>query len=344
MCELLGLCFNQPVRPRISFRAFRRRGEYNPDGWGLSFYPGKSALVLKEPLKSMDSPLSAFVQEYSYIRSKIFVAHVRHASVGPTGYDNTHPFSRELNGREYVFAHNGTLRRNFKKRLKLGRFKPLGGTDSEHVFCHLLSEIEERELESWSVVDFQWLHEKFKEINMHGTFNCLMSDGEHLFAYHDIGGYNGLHYVRREAPFGPIILIDEDFEINFAGEKDPSQRGYIIATQPLTNEGWQCFNPGELIVFRDGEIVYPLDRELSKLEIEILRVVRGSPHRMSLRAIIDYIGYDKSEIRSAIKSLLEKRYLRQDRRDKVSWDDDDATFFTEPRKREIIDKILRRGI
>jgi len=339
MCELLGLCFNQPVQPRISFRAFRRRGEDNPHGWGLAFYPGKSALILKEPLESVVSALSTFVQEYPYIKSKIFIAHVRRTSIGSISYDNTHPFSRELNGKEYVFAHNGTLR-NFR-RLKLGRFKPLGKTDSEHVFCYLLSEIEERGIENWTEDDFEWLHEKFREINTYGTFNCLMSDGEYLFAYHDIDGYNGLHYVRREAPFGSIILRDEDYEIDLAEEKDPSQRGYIIATQPLTNEEWQSFSPGELIVFKDGEIVYPLDKGLSKLEIEILRVVRESPHRVSLRAIIDSLSCDESEIKSAIKSLLKKRYLRQDRRDRVPWNNYEATFFTEPRKRDIIDRILR---
>ncbi|RSN77202.1 class II glutamine amidotransferase, partial [Candidatus Methanodesulfokora washburnensis] len=39
MCELLGMSFNLPVNPRISFRGFRLRGKYNRDGWGLAFYP-----------------------------------------------------------------------------------------------------------------------------------------------------------------------------------------------------------------------------------------------------------------------------------------------------------------
>ncbi|MCD6380902.1 MAG: class II glutamine amidotransferase [Candidatus Odinarchaeota archaeon] len=256
MCELLGLCFNKPVRPGISFRAFRRRGEYNPHGWGIAFYPGKSALVLKEPIKSTVSYLSEFLERYSGIRSKIFVAHVRYTSVGVVNYDNTHPFSRELNGREYVFAHNGTLK-NFKS-LRIGRFKPLGGTDSEYVFCHILDEIGERGIENWSEDDFRWLGEKFREINGYGKFNCLMSDGEYLFAYHDINGYKGLHYVRREAPFPSIRLLDDDYRVDLSEEKDPSQRGYIVATHPLTDEEWEKFSPGELIVFKDGDIVFKM--------------------------------------------------------------------------------------
>ena len=54
MCELLGLCFNLPVRPDISFRGFRHRGENNPDGWGIAFFPDESAVkstfVCKIPL------------------------------------------------------------------------------------------------------------------------------------------------------------------------------------------------------------------------------------------------------------------------------------------------------
>jgi len=42
MCELLGMSFNLPVRPSISFRGFRHRGEENPDGWGIAFYPDEA--------------------------------------------------------------------------------------------------------------------------------------------------------------------------------------------------------------------------------------------------------------------------------------------------------------
>ncbi|MHA1238402.1 MAG: class II glutamine amidotransferase [Candidatus Odinarchaeia archaeon] len=105
MCELLGLCFNVAVRPKISFKAFRGRSEENPDGWGVAFYPGRSAFVLKEPLKAKVSHLSEFIAKYPEIRSKIFVAHVRLTSVGNVNYDNTHPFSREVNGKENMFSH-----------------------------------------------------------------------------------------------------------------------------------------------------------------------------------------------------------------------------------------------
>jgi len=110
MCELLGMSFNLSVRPSISFRGFRYRGENNPHGWGLAFYPDESVQIVKEPIKAKKSSLSKFLQDYQEVRSKVFVAHVRYTSVGSKSHKNTHPFYRELSGKEYVFAHNGTLK------------------------------------------------------------------------------------------------------------------------------------------------------------------------------------------------------------------------------------------
>ncbi len=110
----------------------------------------------------------------------------------------------------------------------------------------------------------EWLEAKLREINSCGTFNCLFSDGEILFCYHDEGGYNGLFYLERKPPYGKIRLEDEDLEINLAEEKDPSQRGFIIATRPLTNEEWRAFNKAELKVFKDGELIYPSTNRASR--------------------------------------------------------------------------------
>lgn len=256
MCELLGLSFNQPVRPSLSFRAFRHRGRNNPHGWGIAYYPDESVQVIKEPIEAGRSQLSEFIKNYPKIKSKIIIAHVRYTSGTSITHKNTHPFQRELNGKEFVFAHNGTLD-NYKD-LKTGRFKPVGETDSEYAFCHILNSMEEQNInvKDWRIEDFKWLHTKLKEINNYGRFNCLFSDGEYLFCYYDKDGYNGLCFVQRIAPFTTVRLVDEDFEINLAEEKEHTQKGFIVATRRLTDERWENFSPGELIVFRDGDMVF----------------------------------------------------------------------------------------
>ena len=346
MCELLGMSFNKEVRPNISFRGFRYRGEANPHGWGLAFYPDESAQVFKEPIRARRSVLSEFLQDYENVWSRTFVAHVRFTSVGSKSHKNTHPFYRELNGKEYVFAHNGTLG-NYEQ-LALGRFKPIGETDSEYTFCYLLGCIDEQVGEHWTREDFDWLAEKLQEINEYGNFNCIFSDGEHLFCYFDRGGYNGLRFVHRKTPFGNIHLLDEDWEINLREEKDPDQRGYIVATEELTDEPWHDFKFGELLVFKNGEIIYSnyrnfanvLEDPLSSQELKILKVLRESPHRLSLRTIIEKTNVSPDETVSALNALIGKGYVRQDSRDNVKWNHENATFYTERSKRDEIDALI----
>ena len=344
MCELLGMSFNQPVRPSLSFRGFRHRGERNPDGWGIAYYPDESVQVIKEPIKASKSLLSEFIMKYP--KSKIFIAHVRYSSGSSVTYKNTHPFQRELNGREFVFAHNGTLH-NYRG-FNTGRFKPVGETDSEYAFCHILNSIENERISSWTDKNFKWLHNKLNEINEFGNFNCLLSDGEYLFCYYDKNGHNGLCFVQRKAPFNIVHLKDEDFEINLSEKKDPSQKGFIIATRRLTDERWENFLPAELMVFKNGEIIFSSsgrDTESfftlpQNIELNILKVLRQSPHRMSLKSIYQTLNLPKAEIIPAIHSLLCKGYINQDSRDKVKWVQDDATFYTEQSKREEIDGLI----
>ena len=67
-------------------------------------------------------------------------------------------------------------------------------------------------------------------------------------------------------PFSAITLLDlkqknpEDSFIKLNLEKDPDQRGFIIATTERTDkptdENWTPFGGGELKVFKDGELYY----------------------------------------------------------------------------------------
>jgi len=253
MCELLGLCFNHAVRPNLSFKGFRVRSETNPDGWGIAFYPDKSAQVIKEPLEAEESLLSEFIENYPKIMSKIFISHVRLNSVSKPAFMNTHPFQRELNGKEYVFAHNGTLS-DYENDFDTTEFKSVGKTDSEAAFCHLMNKIKKQGIKSWSNSKYKWLYEEMKYINNFGKFNCLFSDGKYLFCYYDMNGYKGLFYLHREAPYGHTHLSDEHFDIHLKKQEETEKEGFIIATRPLTDEKWKSFKPGQLRVFKNGKL------------------------------------------------------------------------------------------
>jgi glutamine amidotransferase len=87
--------------------------------------------------------------------------------------------------------------------------------------------------------------------------NLLFSNGADLFAYRDQRGYNGLCFTYRRSPFSKISLVDEDWDVDLAEEKRPSERGFVLATRSLTtSERWSDLRFGGLFVIRGGEAVY----------------------------------------------------------------------------------------
>jgi len=282
MCELMGLSFERPLSAAFSISTFAQRGDENPDGWGLAWYPDRAAAIVKEPVKWGESRFARFLEADSALRSSLYIAHVRHRTVGdaPT-YADTHPFGRERDGREYCFAHNGTLQGEIWA-LPTGRYTPLGLTDSERGFCHLLHRLDGR----GGVLDdegsWRWLHGELARLNTFGKFNTLFSDGSHLFCYHDLGGWKGL-------TFRPLALDNEkhrhlrDETVHLNLETGTVNRGFVIATCPLDNAPWNPFHVGELIVFRDGIARFSSHRDVAAAEFLLDESTSSAPDPASDR-------------------------------------------------------------
>ncbi len=253
MCELLGMECNVPTDIVFSFHGLASRGGRSgphADGWGLALYEGRIARLFLEPAAAAASPLATFVREHP-IKTLLAIAHVRRKTRGGVGLANTHPFARELWGRHFVFAHNGTVRG--ARALKLGRFHPIGDTDSEHAFCALLGALDHDfrayPRSSSELADAVAAHAA--RIGRRGTFNMLLGDGHQLFAR----CATKLHHIIRKAPFQQATLSDEDVRVNFAEVTTPRDRVAIVATMPLTrDETWTAGEPGMLWVFRGGRL------------------------------------------------------------------------------------------
>jgi glutamine amidotransferase len=237
----------------FSFHALSARGgKHGPhaDGWGLALYEGRVARVFLEPAPAADSPLARFVREHP-IKTLLAIAHVRRKTRGEISLANTHPFVRELWGRHFVFAHNGTVKR--ADLLKLGRFTPIGKTDSERAFCALLAALQHEfgaRMPRWPELAAAIAHHAGR-IGKNGTFNLLLGDGEQLYAR----CATKLHYIVRQAPFKKATLADEDVSIDFAEVTTPRDRVAVVATMPLTrDETWTAGVPNTLWVFRDGRL------------------------------------------------------------------------------------------
>jgi len=248
---------NVPTDIVFSFSGLATRGGKagpHSDGWGLALYDGRLARMFLEPTPAANSPLARFVREHP-IKTLLAVAHVRQKTRGGIALANTHPFVRELWGRHFVFAHNGTVKR--ARALKLGRFKPIGSTDSEHAFCALLGALEH------SYRDFPKSQAEYGEavasyagkIGKDGTFNMLLGDGRQLFARCS----TKLHYILRHSPFKQATLADEDVTIDFAAVTSPKDRVAVVATMPLTrDEVWTTGEPNTMWVFKGGKLARTL--------------------------------------------------------------------------------------
>jgi predicted glutamine amidotransferase len=257
MCQLLGVNANRPSHILSLWSGFQQRGgktAVHGDGWGLSFFEGKAVRILMDEHSCCDSSLALWLKHCSF-RSTNIIGHIRRASEGKVGLANTHPFVRELWGRNWVFAHNGQLK-NFFPRFE--RFNPIGETDSERAFCWLLDRLVERfpavtpfTLPPWESL-WAVLQELITEISQHGVFNFLLSYGDFMV----VRCATHLQYIVRKAPFPVVRLLEEEAKIDLGHVYDEDAEVVVIATQPLTDELWIRMEPGEMIVFHGGRSVY----------------------------------------------------------------------------------------
>ncbi|MBL8484711.1 MAG: class II glutamine amidotransferase [Rhodocyclaceae bacterium] len=251
MCQLLGMNCNVPTDICFSFSGFQARGgltDEHRDGWGIAFFEGRGCRVFLDPLPSCNSPVAALVRNYP-IHSRNVVAHIRKATQGVVALENTHPFQRELWGQYWIFAHNGNLE-HFVPRL--GRFLPVGSTDSEAAFCHLLAGLEACHGTAAPEPEalFDSLCALVPEIARHGSFNFLLSNGAWLIAHCS----TKLSYIVRQAPFSVAHLADEDVSVDFREHTREADRVAVVATLPLTdNERWTPIEAGSAVLFVEGE-------------------------------------------------------------------------------------------
>lgn len=257
MCELLGMSANVPTDICFSLTGLVQRGGLtgpHKDGWGVTFYEGKGYRSFKDPQPCSASPIAKMLLEYP-IKSCAVVSHIHQANRGGVSLENTHPFTRELWGQNWTYAHNGQLR-GYRK-FDTGFYRPVGETDSEWAFCWILQQLRERykRRPSHMLSVFTFVQSLCDQLREYGVFNMILTNGNYVMAYCS----NNLHWLTRRAPFGQARLQDADMIVDFQEHTAPTDVVSVIATQPLTtNESWQPLKTGEAIIFQLGELVLTL--------------------------------------------------------------------------------------
>ena len=229
--------------------------ETQPDGIGLgTFNPDGTPWVYRKPVAANRS--QTFIADAHEVRSRTFLAHIRHATAGEPTRENTHPFEQH----NRLFAHNGVLGGLDALRERLGEHASLvqGSTDSELYFTLVTKRIEEQGGDVAAGIA-QAAREIAAEIPLY-SLNMLLTTPTDVWAlrYPDT---NELWVLERSiaALGGPGGLAGgsgaDGFDARsgagitrvFSGQLAilPST---VIASQPMdTNPLWRLLESGELI-------------------------------------------------------------------------------------------------
>lgn len=265
MCELFAMSSSHPATVTYSMREFARHGGLTSDhvdGWGVAYAEDRDVRVFRDTDAAAESPYLQLVSALK-VRSNTVISHIRKATQGGIALRNTQPFARELGGRVHLFAHNGDLRGiDGQPEVQLGRYLPIGETDSEHAFCALLHRLsflwtEPKEIPEIAqrlrvVADFA------SGIRPLGPANFIYTDGDAIFLHgHErktsgdgVIRPPGLHLLCRscEVTPGPI-------EIPGLAIASETQNVVLAASVPLTGEGWTPLAEGEVVAVREGEVI-----------------------------------------------------------------------------------------
>lgn len=266
MCELLAMSARQPAEISFSLEEFSQHGGLSgphKDGWGIAFYEDRDARIIREPLSAASSAWIRLI-ESAPIRSRLVLSHIRRATQGVVKIENTQPFSRELGGRLHVFAHNGELDAARLSKMPTGHFQPIGETDSERAFCALLARLEATWMhdgEPPTLDERREVIESFaNDLRLLGIANFLYSDGELLIAHshkrHQSDGSirpPGLHFLCRQCAQESNTDIEAPgFRLS---SEDLDQSVVLVASVPLTAEGWEPLGTGEILTIAAGQIL-----------------------------------------------------------------------------------------
>jgi len=138
MCRMILAAGNVRLGPLIdglilmaSDRNERHERNWRPyrhgDGWGIAYLQGINWRVVKS---TRPCYADEKIDRFRNVTTTLAVLHARKASVGRTTLENTHPFRRG----KWVFCHVGEVRDRLASK-----YKHKGETDSEKLFCFILS-------------------------------------------------------------------------------------------------------------------------------------------------------------------------------------------------------------
>ena len=231
MCEIYGFSGNRKMKLNKDLREFYSHSADHPNGWGLALLDEEKTEIFKEVCRA---DRSGFLKEKlgAPIKSKTALAHIRLATIGNVEQDNCHPFTAADNsGRTWTLIHNGTV---FEcDRLNKYIFLQKGETDSERILLYIVDHINRHYMQEMNCFDanerIRLVDKLIRRIVPENKVNLMIYDGDYFYVHKNEEGT--LYKSERPGSF-------------------------IFSTHPLTPDGWEEVPQNQLLVYKDGELIY----------------------------------------------------------------------------------------
>lgn len=228
MCELFGVSSDRKIRVNEYLNVFFKHSVEHHNGWGLALLDDGVISIEKEPVRAVDS---------QYLKNRLTgnietarcMAHIRKATMGDVSFPNTHPFVlSDASGKKWVLVHNGTI---FESVVMTPyQYVQEGSTDSERVLHFIVEWMNRLILNGFDDArKFNFINEIVLKLTPGNKLNFLLYDSDYLYVHKNEPGT----MYRKVIP-GAVI----------------------ISTLPLDNEHWEEVPQNQLIVYKDGKIVY----------------------------------------------------------------------------------------
>lgn len=208
-CDLFLLSGHHRYVADAALPKFAREGRRNIDGWGIGFYADGRAQRVVNATRATSSEgtiSNEFATAVEAARSDVIVGHLRRASSGAQhDPENNHPFLLQFLGYDWLFAHNGTARKElvpWKNRLLVR-----ATNDSARVFEFLrqhMIDYYEADAKKSLIAACRSAYVALLRTDPSGTFNVLMTNGLVTFAFVH---FRTFYLLRREKTDGEVVLL-----------------------------------------------------------------------------------------------------------------------------------------
>lgn len=265
MCRLFAQVTDRPAAAKdllvdsdfsLLHQADLDKGNPQTDGWGLAWFEGGKARVVKSG-RPAPQEVERFAAASEKAKSTVVIGHIRAASKG-IGVDDAraHPFADE----GWTFAHNGTLfiRKEVTEALGARKSRLTTDSDSEAYFQQFLKHLavvkdpskafEACIAEDWKL--WESCKEKYPELKApYSSLNAIVSDG------------NGIHALCHAASKGlathGVCHADQPWSV-----MSYSVRGgrFVLASEGVDGGEWTRLTPPETVSALPGKA--PVRRRL----------------------------------------------------------------------------------